>query len=191
MGVAELEVAPPRSMNAAPGKGTRGAAMGRHKAKRALQADLVKLLQAAGVPQPIPGGRVRATAELLFPTERRRDEGNYRTALEKALGDALAPAPSAEERRLGLEPLNVWLEDDTPDRFTFGAVTFGLTERGYKGKRRPAVARIRLVWGEDLARELELELAALRSPTELEDAGAEDEGIERPDGDDESDLRAA
>jgi hypothetical protein len=170
VGVAVLELAPPRSMNATPGKGTRGAAQARHKAKRALQADLVKLLQAANVPRPIPGARARATAELLFPTLRRRDEGNYRTALEKALGDALAPAPSKEERELGLEPALVWLPDDTPAHFTFGAVTFAQTaleqweQRGTTvRRRRPALARIRLVWGDDLAAELELELQALRA----------------------------
>jgi hypothetical protein len=168
VGVAVLELTPPRSMNAAPGKGTRGAAMARHRAKRALQHDLAELLQAAGVPRPIPGGRARATAVLAFPSRRRRDEGNYRTALEKALGDALAPAPSKQERDLGLEPLR-YLPDDTPEHFTFGAVTFTQTDleqwaqRGTTvRRRRPALATIRLVWGDDLAAELEAELEALR-----------------------------
>lgn len=162
MGIAELELHPPRSMNAAPQRSTRGAGHARHKAKRALQADLQRLMLAADVPRPIPGGRVRATARLLFPAGRRRDEGNYRTALEKALGDALAPAPSKQERELGLEPMFRWLPDDTPDRFTFGAVTFGQTDLGYDGKRRPATCIIRLVWGDDLAAELEAELEQLR-----------------------------
>lgn len=54
--------------------------------------------------------RVHATASLRFPQRRRRDEGNYRAALEKALGDALVQGG--------------YLSDDTPDQFTFGAVTF-------------------------------------------------------------------
>ena len=170
MGVAVLELTPPRSLNAAPPKGRRGASIAWHKAKRTLQADLMALLLAAGVPKPIPGGRIRATAELKFPDRRRRDEGNYRAMLEKALGDALAPAPSKEERELGLQPAHVWLDDDTPDRFTFGAVTFGQTELEQwldgQGKtvkrRRPALAAVRLVWGDDLAAELERELQALR-----------------------------
>src|SRR5947207_1933958 len=54
--------------------------------------------------------RVEASAVLTFPTRRRRDEGNYRALLEKALGDALV------EGR--------WLVDDTPERFTFGTVSF-------------------------------------------------------------------
>lgn len=163
MGVAELELAPPRSMNAAPARSSRGAGLARHKAKRALQADLARLLLAAGVPRPIPGDRVRVTARLLFPTRRRRDEGNYRTALEKALGDALSPDPSDEERELGLDPLFKWLSDDTPAHFTFGAVTFGLTDIGHGNRRRPATAIVRLVWGEDLIAELEAELEALRA----------------------------
>lgn len=156
MGVAELDVAPPRSMNAAPQRSSRGAAIARHRAKRALQADLARLLLAANVPRPIPGDRVRASARLLFPTERRRDEGNYRTALEKALGDALAPAPSKEERELGLQPMFRWLTDDTPEHFTFGAVTFGHT-------RGAALCTIRLVWGDDLIAELAAELQQLRA----------------------------
>lgn len=54
--------------------------------------------------------RVHATASLRFPQRRRRDEGNYRAPLEKALGDALVGGG--------------YLADDTPDHFTFGAVTF-------------------------------------------------------------------
>jgi hypothetical protein len=173
MGVAELELAPPRSMNAAPQRSTRGAAIARHKAKRGLQADLARLLLAAGVPRPIPGDRVRASAHIVMPVARRRDEGNYRTALEKALGDALAPAPSKEERELGLEPLFRWLSDDTPEHFTFGSVTFGETGsdrvpradgRGYRTVRRPALCIVRLVWGDDLVAELEAELEQLRAP---------------------------
>lgn len=55
-------------------------------------------------------GSVHATASLRFPQRRRRDEGNYRAALEKALGDALVQGG--------------FLVDDTPEYFTFGAVTF-------------------------------------------------------------------
>jgi hypothetical protein len=57
-----------------------------------------------------PFSAAHATAELVFKVNRRRDEGNFRSALEKALGDALV------ERG--------YLRDDTPDRFTFGKVTF-------------------------------------------------------------------
>lgn len=54
--------------------------------------------------------RVRASAQLRFPKRRRRDEGNFRAPLEKALGDAL--------QHRGI------IADDTPDYFTFGELTF-------------------------------------------------------------------
>jgi hypothetical protein len=53
---------------------------------------------------------VHATAILSFPVARRRDEGNFRWLLEKALGDALHEGG--------------WIADDTPEYFTFGEVTF-------------------------------------------------------------------
>jgi hypothetical protein len=154
MGLAVLDLAPPRSMNASPARSSRGAGLARHRAKRALEADLARLMLAAAIPRPIPGDRARATAELLFPTDRRRDEGNYRTALEKALGDALAPHDPESPFR--------WLTDDTPAHFTFGAVTFGLTDVDHRGRRRPAVCLVRIVWGDELIAELERELADLK-----------------------------
>jgi hypothetical protein len=84
--------------------------------KRQLQAQLVLLMLAAGVPRPVPGDRIHATARIVHPTNRRRDEGNYRAAMEKALGDALAPHNP--------DVLHRWLSDDTPEHFTFGAITF-------------------------------------------------------------------
>ena len=47
---------------------------------------------------------------LRFPARRRRDSGNYRVMLEKALGDALVEGG--------------WLPDDTPEHYEFGGVTF-------------------------------------------------------------------
>lgn len=157
MGVAVLELAPPASRNATPARSTRGAGLGRHKAKRAYEADLARLLLAAGVPRPIPGDRARASAHLLFPTPRRRDEGNYRDGLEKALGDALSPDDAESPFR--------WLTDDTPEHFTFGTVTFGQTEVGWNGKRKPAVAIVTLAWGQDLVEQLRAELELLEAVT--------------------------
>lgn len=151
MGIATVELAPPSSMNAAGAHWAK-----RHRRKRATQGDLAMALLAAGVPHPIPGDRVRATAELLFPTRRRRDEGNFRTALEKALGDALCPHDRESPFR--------WLSDDTPEHYTFGAVTFG------RGVRQP-IARVRLVWGEHLAAELEHELEQLRDALNTDPGG--------------------
>ncbi len=53
---------------------------------------------------------VQVSAVLRFPTLHRRDEGNYRTILEKVCGDSLV--------RGG------WLPDDTPAWYRFGAVEF-------------------------------------------------------------------
>lgn len=65
-----------------------------------------------GKPLRIP---VWVTAQLRFPTNRRRDEGNYRMMLEKVCGDALVGGD--------------WIPDDTPEYYRFGEVTFS-DERG-------------------------------------------------------------
>lgn len=95
----------PPSLNVIAGRGSRFAFAG---AKRRWQTDLGLLLMAEALPRGLD--RVEASAVLSFPTRRRRDEGNFRALLEKALGDALVEGG--------------WLPDDTPDRFRFGAVTF-------------------------------------------------------------------
>lgn len=98
--------------------GSRGAPWAYRAAKKRWQATISGLLLESGLPHGLE--HVHATAILLFPVDRKRDEGNYRWLLEKALGDALQPT---------------WLDDDTPERFTFGAVTFG---------HGPACTRLRL-----------------------------------------------
>ena len=77
------------------------------KRKSDLQGDLMIVLLHQKVPKKLV--RVHATAVITLPKNRRRDEGNYRDVIEKALGDTL---------QLG------WLPDDTPDYFTFGEITF-------------------------------------------------------------------
>lgn len=57
-----------------------------------------------------PITRIEATALLTFPTHRRRDTGNFRTPLEKALGDCLVQHGA--------------LRDDTPDQYEFGWLRF-------------------------------------------------------------------
>ncbi len=63
---------------------------------------------AAKVPRGLH--HVTANALLRFPTRRRRDEGNFRWLLEKALGDALQNGG--------------WLPDDTPEFYLFGRCQF-------------------------------------------------------------------
>jgi len=99
----------PPSLNAIAGRSNRFAFS---RAKKQWQRDLGVGLMALGVPRNL--NRVEASAVLTFTTNRRRDEGNFRVLLEKALGDALV------EGR--------WLDDDTPDHYRFGAVDFALRD---------------------------------------------------------------
>ena len=77
------------------------------RAKDALQAQIGWSLMAAGVPRRL--GAVSVEARLTFPVRRKRDEGNFRTPVEKATGDALVAGG--------------WLEDDDPEHFRFGSLT--------------------------------------------------------------------
>lgn len=79
-----------------------------HKTKRRWQGIFSDLLLASGLPRK--QDCVRAEASMRFPVTRRRDEGNFRWMLEKALGDALVSGG--------------WILDDQPDSFTTGALTF-------------------------------------------------------------------
>lgn len=64
-------------------------------------------LMEQGVPRRLK--RVSATATLRFKQRRRRDSGNFRPLIEKALGDILVAAG--------------YLPDDTPDLYRFGELT--------------------------------------------------------------------
>lgn len=80
-------------------------------AGRKAKRDWEGWLQIALLEQRVPKGLkfVSATATLRFKQRRRRDSGNHRPLLEKALGDVLQSGG--------------WLEDDTPDFYSFGKVT--------------------------------------------------------------------
>lgn len=78
------------------------------KAKKEWQRSMEVALMVSKVPRGLES--VEASATLDFPSARRRDTGNYRTILEKCLGDALTNGG--------------WLSDDTPDQFTFNTVEF-------------------------------------------------------------------
>jgi hypothetical protein len=78
------------------------------RVKQAWMRDLGMLMLSEQLPKGL--SRVDATAVVRFPTRRRRDEGNYRAMLEKALGDVLVDGG--------------WLPDDTPDRYRFGGLEF-------------------------------------------------------------------
>jgi hypothetical protein len=74
------------------------------KAKR-VKDEWQMLLRSEFVKWGLPRNceRIKATVVFRFPTQRRRDLGNFQATLEKFLGDALQPS---------------WLSDDTHDRFT-------------------------------------------------------------------------
>lgn len=76
---------------------------------RKAKQDWEQMLSIALMEQAVPRGltSVKATATIRFKQRRRRDEGNFRALLEKALGDVLQ---------------NGWLPDDTPEHYRFGAV---------------------------------------------------------------------
>lgn len=81
--------------------------------KKAWQEALTLALQASGLPKGL--GRVYVEGEMCFPDQIKRDQGNHRFIVEKALGDALVAGG--------------WLPDDDWTRYEFG----GLTHRYEKG----------------------------------------------------------
>lgn len=70
----------------------------------------------------LPTGLARVTVEgvLTVPDRKRRDQGNHRFLLEKALGDALVDGG--------------WLEDDDWSRYEFGGLQL-VYEKGVSGMR--------------------------------------------------------
>lgn len=100
----------PKSMNRSRG-GNQGRAsvMKQAREKAELQDQLGIVMMVARVPRK-PFMRIDASAVLRFPVHRERDEGNFRSALEKALGDALQDTGR--------------LDGDTPDKFRFGSLEF-------------------------------------------------------------------
>lgn len=82
--------------------------MVQYRIKRRLENDFGVLMMEAQLPRRLE--LVEARAKLRFPVRRKRDEGNFRWLLEKALGDALMATGR--------------LEDDTPDHYRFFAVQF-------------------------------------------------------------------
>lgn len=108
----------PKSLNAV---GSRGSRFAFHREKKTWEGMCMIALNESKVPRGL--ARVDATAVLHPPTSHKRDEGNFRTILEKALGDALQ--------------LGGHLADDSSDFFSFGRLSFA-------EKRKPAETIITL-----------------------------------------------
>lgn len=93
--------------------GSRGSHMAFWREKKKWEG----MLQIALLEKRVPRGveYIEATATLHFPTKHRRDEGNFRMMLEKALGDVLVSGG--------------YLPDDTPDHYRFDRCQFGETRK--------------------------------------------------------------
>lgn len=95
-------------------------------------AILAKALEASGLPRGL--GRVLAEGEATFPDRARRDQGNYRVLLEKALGDTLVHGYQPEDGDDAIA--GGWLEDDDWTRYEFGGLAYNY---------EPRVSRTRLM----------------------------------------------
>lgn len=97
--------------------------------KSTWQGTFEGLLVAAGLPRD-RFASCEASAMLRFPTRTRRDEGNFKVMIEKALGDALVNGR--------------WLPDDTHRHFRF-------THAGFEEERGPRRTVLTLRFAEELA----------------------------------------
>lgn len=93
------------------------------RAKQQWQKSIETMLLVEKVPRPLASAR--CSASLQFNVRRRRDEGNFKVLIEKALGDALVNGG--------------WLTDDTPGFYTFGAVDMEVN-RGFTSQTRIVIA---------------------------------------------------
>lgn len=94
---------PPPSLNVS-GSGANHFAY--QETKKRWQAMLTDLLDATALPKPCEG--VLVEGQCCFPDRVRRDQGNFRYFIEKALGDALVAGG--------------WLLDDDWDSYSFGGL---------------------------------------------------------------------
>jgi hypothetical protein len=86
--------------------------------KKVWQEVFIVLLEEADLPRPL--ARVVVEGEATFPDRRKRDQGNHRFFIEKALGDALTEGG--------------WLEDDDWSRYEFGGLAWAY-EKGVSRTR--------------------------------------------------------
>lgn len=106
----------PPSMND-PAAGYRGNQYAGHRKKKEWEGLILVALMQAKVPAGDWGGKVTATAVLTVPNRIKRDQGNFRFLLEKALGDVLQTRGH--------------IPDDGPDHFVFPELRFE-HEKGVK-----------------------------------------------------------
>ena len=92
--------------------------------KARWQAHLAELLDASRLPRGL--AQVMVEGEVTFPDRTRRDQGNFRTLIEKALGDALVNG--------GGDVAGGWLDDDDWEHYEFGGLAYRY-ERGVSRTR--------------------------------------------------------
>jgi hypothetical protein len=105
----------PTSFQAATGSGNQFAYQ---NMKKAWQRLLHERLEASGLPRGLT--HVLVEGQCTFPDRTRRDQGNHRFMLEKAMGDALVAGG--------------WLEDDDWSRYEFGGLS-AVYEKGVSRTR--------------------------------------------------------
>lgn len=88
--------------------GSRGGQMAFHRKKKEWQRTFETLMLTTGFPRDWK--YIKAIVRLTFPERRKRDEGNFRTLIEKSLADALVNGK--------------WIPDDDPDHFWLERVIF-------------------------------------------------------------------
>lgn len=88
--------------------GARQGGIAFHRQKKRWQGIFEDLMLATGFPRDWE--EIVCSAELQFPEKRKRDEGNFRVLIEKALGDALVNGG--------------WIEDDDYEHYRFERVKF-------------------------------------------------------------------
>lgn len=103
-----LHHGPPPSLNVA-GSGSNHFAY--QVAKKRWQDMLIEKLAATDLPRPCAS--ILVEGRCCFPDRRRRDQGNFRYFIEKALGDALVAGG--------------WLVDDSWDQYEFGGLAKAYT----------------------------------------------------------------
>jgi hypothetical protein len=98
--------APPSYNALGGGRGTGAAAMVGANMKQQWQAIFREALAASALPKGL--AKVLVEGTIVFPDRGRRDQGNFRVVIEKALGDALVDGG--------------WIEDDDWAHYSFGGL---------------------------------------------------------------------
>lgn len=117
--------APPSYNAIGSGRGTGAAALVGASLKQAWQALFREALGETSLPKPL--GYVLVEGTVTFPDRGRRDQGNFRVVIEKALGDALVEGG--------------WLDDDDWARYEFGQLSMRV-EAGVSATRLVVFPRL-------------------------------------------------